>query len=203
MKTLTCPNCGTEIPLEEAVTHRIREELQHEFQAEFARREKSFANRELKLAQVQAQLEKRTETIDTEIEQRVVAQLVELRKQARQEAAASLELKLQELRTELSEKEKKLAEATKNELELRMKQRELEARQQALDLEVARKIDAGLQQVCEEARKIATEEQRLHLSEKEKVINDLRREIVALNKRLSKALSSCRVKCSSGSLSPC
>jgi len=183
MKTLTCPNCGTEIPLEEAVTHRIREELQREFQADFAKREKAFAERELNLARTQAQLEKRSESLDAEIERRVLAQSNELLKQARREAETSLGFKLQEVNAQLNEKEKKLAEATKNELELRMKQRALESRQQALDLEVARRVDAGLEQVRDETRRTAAEEQRLHLSEKEKVINDLRREIVALKQK--------------------
>ncbi|MBV8277901.1 MAG: DUF2130 domain-containing protein [Verrucomicrobia bacterium] len=183
MKTLTCPNCGIEIPLEEAVTHRIREELQREFQADFAKREKAFAERELNLARTQAQLEKRSESLDAEIERRVLAQSNELLKQARREAETSLGFKLQEVNAQLNEKEKKLAEATKNELELRMKQRALESRQQALDLEVARRVDAGLEQVRDETRRTAAEEQRLHLSEKEKVINDLRREIVALKQK--------------------
>ena len=183
MKTLTCPNCGTEIPLEEAVTHQIREELQRELQAKSTEREKAFADRELELAHLRTQFEKRTQSLDAEIEQRVRAQSDELCKQARKEAENSFALNLEHLRIELGEKDKKLAEATKNELELRMKQRELESRQRAVDLEVARKVDAGLEKVREEARRTATEEQHLHLSEKEKVINDLRREIVALKQK--------------------
>jgi hypothetical protein len=147
MKTLTCPNCGTEIPLEEAVTHQIREELQRELQAKSTEREKAFADRELELAHLRTQFEKRTQSLDAEIEQRVRAQSDELCKQARKEAENSFALNLEHLRIELGEKDKKLAEATKNELELRMKQRELESRQRAVDLEVARKVDAGLEKV--------------------------------------------------------
>jgi len=44
-------------------------------------------------------------------------------------------------------------------------------------------VDAGLEKAREEARRIATEEQHLHLSEKEKVIYDLRREIVAFKQK--------------------
>ena len=68
MKTLTCPKCGTEIPLEEAVTHQIREELVREFQAAAAKREQALSDRELKLAGMQAHLDKRTESLDKEIE---------------------------------------------------------------------------------------------------------------------------------------
>jgi hypothetical protein len=74
MKTLICPNCSTQIPLEEAVTHQIREELQRQFQAAAARREQALSNRELKLAGMQAHLDKRAESLDEEIEQRLQAE---------------------------------------------------------------------------------------------------------------------------------
>lgn len=183
MKTLTCPNCGTEIPLEEAVTHRIREELQREFQVAAAKQEKTLADRELQLTRLQAQLEKRSENVDQEVERRVSARSAQVRKEAHRDAETTLGLKLQELQLELGEKDKKLAEATKNELELRIKQRELESRQQTLDLEVARKVDIDREKIRQDAIRTATEEQRLRLSEKEKVIDDLQQQILLLKQK--------------------
>jgi hypothetical protein len=183
MKTLTCPNCGTEIPLEEAVTHQIREELVREFQARSAQREKSFVEREAKLVTLQAQLDKGREILDQEIERRVQAQADQLRAQARKQAETALELQLQDLRVELGEKEQKLAEATRAELEMRKKQRELESRQQALDLEVARKVDEDREQIRRDATAVAVEEQHLRLSEKGKLIGELQKEIEALKQK--------------------
>jgi hypothetical protein len=90
---------------------------------------------------------------------------------------------LQDLRARLNERERMLSEAQQGELELRKRQRELEDRQQALELEVARKIDLERESIREEARKRAADEQRLRLSEKEKVIGDLQKQIEALRQR--------------------
>jgi hypothetical protein len=108
MKTLICPNCGTQIPLEEAVTHQIREELVRELQVRSTQREKAFVDRETKLMALQTQLDERQETLDQEIERRVHAQADQLRAQARKQAETVLELQLKDLRAELSEKEQKL-----------------------------------------------------------------------------------------------
>ena len=183
MKTLTCPRCGTEIPLEEAVTHQIREELVHEFQARSVQREQAYVEREAKLAILQTQLEESRETLDQEIERRIHAQTDQLRAQARKQAETALELQLQDLRVELGEKEKKLAEATRAELEMRKKQRELESRQQALDLEVARKVDEEREKIRRDAAAVAVEEQHLRLSEKVKLIAELQKEIEALKQK--------------------
>jgi len=163
MKTLTCPKCGTEIPLEEAVTHQIREELVSEFQARSAQREKAFVEREAKLVTLQTQLDKGRETLDQEIERRVQAKADQLRAQARKQAETGLELQLQDLRVELGEKEQKLAEATKAELELRKRQRELDSRQQTLELELARRMDEEREKIRQDAARAAAEEQHLRL----------------------------------------
>ncbi len=183
MKTLTCPKCGTEIPLEEAVTHQIREELGREFQARSAQREKAFADREAKLVTLQTQVDKNRETLDQEIERRTHARADQLRAQARKQAEADLELQLQDLRVELGEKEQKLVEARSVELEMRKKQRELASRQQALDLEVARKMDEERENIRLAAASAAAEEQHLRFSEKEKLIGELQKQIEALKQK--------------------
>jgi hypothetical protein len=183
MKTLICPNCGMQVPMEEAVTHQIRGELVREFQAMSAEREKSFLEREAKLAALQNQLEKKTETLDQEIVCRLRNQADQLRAQAKKQAENTFELQLKDLRAELSEKEQKLSDATKSELELRKKQRELESRQQALDLEIARKVDEEREKIRRDAVTAAAEEQRLHLNEKEQLIGELQKQIELLKQK--------------------
>jgi hypothetical protein len=183
MKTLTCPNCNTQIPLEEAVTHQIREELQREFQAAAAKRDQALSDRELKLAGMQADLNRRKESLDEEIEQRLRAEADQIRANAKKQIESAFEMQLRDLRAELSEKEQKLGEATKFELELRKKQRDLESRQQALTLEVARSVDQELEKIRQEATRAAAEEQQLRLSEKEKLISELQTQIEVLKQK--------------------
>jgi hypothetical protein len=183
MKTLTCPNCGTEIRLEEAVTHRIREQLQREFNAEVGKREKSLADRETKVAALQAALTKDKETLEQEIELRLQTRSIEVRQQAQKQAEDTLAFQLKDLRAQLGEKHRKLAEAMNAELELRKKQRELESRQQELEFEVARKIDQERDAIRREARATSAEEERSRLSEKDKLISDLQTQIDVLKQK--------------------
>lgn len=183
MKTLTCPNCGTQIPLEEAVTHQIREELQRDFQAKSAQREKLLKDREAKLANVREQLDQKQQSLEREIERGVKAQIDQLREQTRKQAESALGLQMQDLRLELGEKEKKLAEATEVELQLRRKQREMESRHRELELEVARRIDEEREKIRETAMTVAAEEQQQRLSEKEKLIADLQKQIEVLKQK--------------------
>jgi len=154
-----------------------------EFQARSAQREKAFVEREAKLVTLQTQLDKGRETLDQEIERRVQAKADQLRAQARKQAETGLELQLQDLRVELGEKEQKLAEATKAELELRKRQRELDSRQQTLELELARRMDEEREKIRQDAARAAAEEQHLRLSEKEKLIGELQKEIEALKQK--------------------
>jgi hypothetical protein len=183
MKTLLCPNCGTEIPLEEAVTHQIREELQREFQIEATNREKALAARETKLAGLQKELNRDKETVEQEIERRVIAQSKELRGQGQKEAERVFGLELQDLRNQLREKDQKLADTNRAELELRKKQRELESRQQVLELEVARKIDEERESIRRQTKAAAVEEHRSRLGEKDKLISDLQAQIEVLKQK--------------------
>jgi hypothetical protein len=183
MKTLTCPNCNTQIPLEEAVTHHIREELQRELEAAATKREQALSNRELKLADLQADLDKRKESLDREIGQRLQAQADQFRANVKKQVESAFEIQLRDLRAELSEKEQKLNEATRFELELRKKQRDLESRQQEADLELARRLDEEREKIRQDAARAATEEQHLRLSEKEKLIGELQRQIELLKQK--------------------
>ena len=183
MHTLTCPNCGNEIPLENAVTHQIREELQREFQIDSAKREKAMVEREMRLASIQADLTNRSETLEQEIERRVNACSAEVRRMARKQAETTFVLQMQDLRAQLGEKDQKLLEAMNAELELRKRQRELDSKQQTLELEVARKLDEEREKIRREATSTAVEDQRLRLSEKDQLISGLQAQIEVLRQK--------------------
>lgn len=149
---LTCPKCGHAIPLTEALSTQLRAQMQAALQDEF----------DARLRQVVAEGEKNAQTLAAQAEKR-----------GRESATLELDL----LRTQLAEQRQKTEAAQKVEIELRKKTQDLEERQRALDLEVARKLDAEKQRLEESIRKTVGEEQSLKLKEKEKQIEDLRRSL--------------------------
>jgi len=83
------------------------------------------------------------------------------------------EIKL--LQEQLAAQQAKVREAQAEELALRREKALLEERQREMDLEVARKVDAGKQGLEQAIRKSVGEEQALKVKEKEKQIDDLKK----------------------------
>lgn len=68
---IACAKCGAEIPLTEAVTHRLREQMEADFNRWRAESNAALAARERKIAKERAALEKRAGTIDDEVAKRL------------------------------------------------------------------------------------------------------------------------------------
>jgi hypothetical protein len=143
---ITCPNCGTEIELTEALAAPMHAELESAHQAELSR--------------VQRQLRCEAETLVSRAEKKV-----------REET--SLEKKI--LERELADERARRETAQKAELALRTEKSALENRARELDLEVARRVDIEKQHLEEGIRRGIAEQHDLKLKEKEKLIDDLRR----------------------------
>jgi hypothetical protein len=157
-----CPKCGAEIKLTETLAAPIVQSLRQGFELEKA-----------KLAE-QAKLDARADA-----RREVEGEL----KTAKDELAAKND--------EVAAKAKLLAEAQKHELELRKKTVALEERARALDLEVQRKLDAERAQVVEQTKKEVAEQQklrdeqrRLKEAEQDKLVADLRAQLVDAQRRL-------------------
>jgi hypothetical protein len=154
-----------------------------EFAAKVAAQQKSFGERERHLREQQTQLEQAWLSLDSELAKRLAEEKAKLIAAARQQAQGQISVEIQDLRHQLAEREQKLVEAQQAELALRKQQRELAAQKQALELEVARQIDRERAAIAEQAKAQATEEQRLRLSEKEKLIADLQKQIDVLKQK--------------------
>jgi hypothetical protein len=175
-QTILCPHCKKEIPLTEAISHPIREELQKEFAAEARKKEQEIALKEQALM-------KREKAIEEEYVQKIRLERARLEKELRQRAEEKIALELKDLQAQVAEKELKLKEAQKAELELRKERRELEERQKTLELEMHRKLDEGKALIREEAMKSLSEEHRLKDLEKDKQIKDMLKQIEELRRK--------------------
>jgi hypothetical protein len=181
--TITCPNCQSDIPLGEAVSHRLRSELEAEFEKERQRLNSTIAEREAKLAAEKDTLDSRSRALGEEVSRRLEEERAKILEAAARDAAARSDLALKELQSRIDSQNAQLEAARSNELELRKKQRELEDAKAAMDLEVARKLDAERQRIAETARLQAAEAEALKLADKDNKIKVLTEQIAALQKR--------------------
>jgi hypothetical protein len=147
---ITCPNCGTDIELTEALAAPLHAKLETAHKAE--------------LAELRAELRR-------EADSRVELLVNQAKKKAREDAS----LEKQILERELVDERERRKAAQQAELGLRKEKTALENRARELDLEVARRLDGEKKGLEEAIRRSFAEQHDLKLKEKEKLIDDLRR----------------------------
>ncbi|MBM4333394.1 MAG: DUF2130 domain-containing protein [Deltaproteobacteria bacterium] len=175
-QVIICPYCHKEIPLSEALSHQIKEELRKEFDTEVKKKEQDLAQKEQGLI-------KKERSLEEEYARKLKLEKARLEEESKQKAKESVAIELEDLHEQLKEKEQKLQESQKAELEFRKQRRELEEKQKSIELEMARKLDEEREKIREEAVKSVSEQQRLKDLEKDKKISDMLRQIEDLKRK--------------------
>jgi hypothetical protein len=171
---ITCPNCGEEFEISDALTGRIREHLKGELLKEVSRREARLKEKTEALKAQADELAKSREAIDEEIESQLKSRLADAEKKAAKKLEDKFTDQLRDLQGAIAEKDEALKTFRDQELELRKEQRKLKEATESLELEVARKLDEEREKIRGEAEKKVGEAHRLKDLEKDKVINDLK-----------------------------
>ena len=191
---ITCPYCKKEIPLDEALTHQIREKLQTELQKEIQEREQELLAKENAIALKEKELQKLKKQQEEELEKikielakgyntKLKAELEKADEVARKKAEEKISLELKDLHQQLEERNKMVQQFRDAELTLRKEKRKLEEDKQNQELEVARKIDEEKGKIREEITKTITEQHKMKDHEKDKLIGDMKDQIEDLKRR--------------------
>jgi hypothetical protein len=172
---ITCPKCGEEILLTDALTGKIKQKMRNEMEKEIRTKEKKIIERE-------KQLEESQKNFDIEIKKKVESEKSKMWEKAQEAAKEKIGKEVLDLKFQNEENNKKLEEARKNELELIRKKRELEEKDKNRELEMERKIDKEREKMEEKMQEDMSEKYRKKLSEKDqqmeqmgKTIDDLKR----------------------------
>jgi len=191
---IICPYCKREIPLDEALTHQIKEKLEQQLKDELKKRELELKSKEDAVIKKEKELQRLKEEQSKEIakmrerlEKDFYLRLEQEKKKAeetlRKKIAEESEQEIKSLKDELAEKAKKIKEFKDLELALRKEKRKLEEEKQNLELEVTRKLDAEREKIKEDIEKRLAEEHRLKDLEKEKLIESMKTQIEELKRK--------------------
>lgn len=181
--TVTCPSCGHDFPLSEAVLGSLREGVRKELSADVVKREQALDKKLGELRTREEQLHKQAVDLDGEVQKQLGARLKEAEARARKLAEDALALKLQDLQTQLTEKSSALKTAQEQELALLKEKRRLQEEREAFAVEMARKLDTERAALRKQLGEQFDEQNRLKLAEREKVIEDLRLQMEALQRK--------------------
>lgn len=163
--TVTCPNCKTEIKLNESLAAPLLEATRRDFEKRLKQKDADLAatlkEEAAKIAAEEAR--KARLALSNELEQKT-------------RAVADLE-------KNLTENNAKLAEAQKAQADLLRKQRELDTKLREADLSVEKRVQEGLNATREQARKEVEAELKLKVAEKELTITSMQKQIEELKRR--------------------
>ena len=173
---IKCPECGSEFELSQAISRDIEEAISKKYDHKIKEmQQKAKRDQEAK----EDEFEKREKELYAKME----SEKKKLEEKAKARAAEEIKLELEDAQAQLAEKNKKLEESREKELELRKKQRELDEKREAMELEMARKMDEERAKIAEESLKKYEEEHRLKDAEKDKQLEDMKKQIGDLKRK--------------------
>lgn len=188
--TITCPSCGTSFALDETLAGPLIAKVKADAQAQVDQAKNEYQQRATALQASEAEqaakeklLAEREAALQAQVDQRVAAERSRIAEQERANAKAEMTLELGAERKRRTELEEKLQGAQAAELALRQEKDAIEARAKALDLEVARRVDADRKAIRERAEQEAHEKHRLEMLEKDKTITDMRQKLAEAERK--------------------
>ena len=188
--TIICPKCKNEIKLTESLAAPLVESTRLDFEKKLAQKDLDVAGREKSIQEREAALSKEKTSLETQVSERVQQERSKIAadeaRKAKLALANDLDQKSKEvsdLQEILKQKDVKLTEAQKAQADLLKKGRELDDAKRELELNVEKRVSAGLDATRQQAKKEAEDELKLKVSEKEQTIASMSKKIEELMRK--------------------
>jgi hypothetical protein len=181
--SISCPKCGEEISITEALSADIKTHYKKEFQQIILERNKEIEALQGTLEKEKISLIQERKSLEEVISKRLEVEKASLEKKIRNTLINQSQLETQDLKNQLLEKTKRIEEAEIKELESRKRARAIEEREKSLELELQRKFDAEKLKIQEDISKRVLDDQQLKMAEKDKQLDDMRRQIEILKRK--------------------
>jgi hypothetical protein len=185
---INCPKCGTEISIDDVLTHQLEEKIKQDYEAKQKQKDLEINTKEQELLAKQKQLDSAKENLVNIVNKKVAENLqtekdklkLQLKEEIEKEKAGEVKF----LNEQLLEKDKKLEESRQAELDLRKEKNQLEEDKKSFEVEKQRQLDEERKNIYEEASKKASEEEQFKLLELKKQLNDVSKVNEELKRKL-------------------
>ncbi|MBD3636293.1 MAG: DUF2130 domain-containing protein [Crocinitomicaceae bacterium] len=171
-----CPNCGTEIDINDILTHQLEEELKKKYISEFAEKNKEVEKKKADLEKLKADFEenrrKENELFQERLEKKLKEERTELETKLKTKIREEQEDQLKLLTTELKEKSEQIKELNKSKAEIEKLKREKDELTDKIKAEQEKRLNEILLQEKEKIKKLAEEENKLKLLALQKQLDD-------------------------------
>ena len=188
--TISCPQCKTEIKLTESLAAPLIALTRERYERALAQKDQDIKTREGELTQKTEALTLKMQSIQQEVNQKVLEERAKIMRQESEKARLSVQQELQqkaseflELQRILKEKDAKLTQAQEAQVAVLRKERALEEEKRELGLTVEKRVQEGLNEVRLKASKESEDLFKMKVLEKEQVILGMQRQIEELKRK--------------------
>lgn len=170
--TIKCPNCQHEFPIGNALAQEIENDIKGRYLKKYNEDRQRMEAEKAQLAKDAEQLKLQAENQEAVIADKLRLAKQQLEQEAIKKAANEMQLQLDSLNKELTDKAQKLKESQGKELELMRKQKEIQEREENLKLELEKQMLEKQKEIEERAKKMEGERFELKIKELEKKLED-------------------------------
>lgn len=185
---MNCPNCKTELSVDELLVSQFRDSIKKDLQSELKRREDELDESQKEYKTNFLELEKKQQDVDSLIKESVKKQLLKreknLKDSIRKEIQEEKTLQLQELEDELNRKSKQLIELNQVKSKMKRLSREFEEREAKIHLDKEQELSDRLASAKISMKEQIQIESFLKVKEKEDIIESLKNKLTDAKNRI-------------------
>lgn len=183
-QTITCPYCSREIALTETLSRQMRESVRKEFEAKANEKEAELKKREDRLVAMGRRIEEDKKAAEETLARRLAVEKARIAAEEAKKAKDASDSEVKDLKERIAAKEAEAEQARAFEIELRKERQKFEDDKKRFELDVQRRLDTEREQIKRNTLDMFTEEHRLKDSEKDKMINDLKKNLDELKRKV-------------------
>jgi hypothetical protein len=176
---IKCPNCGTQIDVNDLLSHQLEEEIRQKYQAQLSEEKQKFQTQMDALNVAKEEFEKRKqkenelfqERLDKQLKEERIAIENKLKTKLSEEQADQFKL----LQEELNQKSEQVKELNRTKAEIERLKREKEEAKELAEAEAQKKLNEQLSTEKEKIRKSEEEKNELKMRDLQKQLDDQKR----------------------------
>ena len=173
---IKCPNCGSNIDVQDILSHQLEDEIKQKYQAQITITKKKYEAEEEKLKQEKLDFEKKKKQENELFQERLESQLKDEKKSIEAKLKSKLKLEQSEqfeaLQKELNEKSEQVKELNRSKAEIEKLKREKGELKEAVEAESQKKLNETLITEKEKIRKLEEGKNELRFKEMQKQLED-------------------------------
>ena len=184
---ITCPNCGTEINVNEILYTQLQEEIKKEYNQKLIDQKKVFDDKEILIKTQLQELEKQkieiAESIEQGVRQKLISEKSLIEKKLRDQIADEKSEEIKSINEQLTQKIAEARELNKTKVELERLKREKDELKEKIEAESELKLNQSIAKEKENIRKEVEEKTQMKVNEKEHIIQQLRDQLTEAQRK--------------------